>query len=262
MNKICFFSIVMICLICSVIIVAYASTTTTSTTTTTSYTTIDTTSTIQTTTPPSPINVEIIDGFQNGLRHSVPTLPGTQRALVFIAFCESTVPAALNSVTYGGRPMTRIIQRSAGTTAQNYVAAFILNDANIAAATNDTFVVSWSATPAEVTYSHVFLKNVRQSSPTGATASNATTTGNPNPLTATGLTAVSGDLVIAAADNGTRGTCTWNNYFTRRVHTQLPSSTASAATIQGAGINYTASVTFSGAFSRESLIGFVVRLTN
>jgi hypothetical protein len=278
MNKIYFFLIVMFCLICSLIIIANGSTTTTSTTTTTywstidststvstttttSYSTIDTTSTNQTTTPPSPINVEIIDSFQNGLKHAVPSLPGSQRALIFIAFCESTGSATLNSVTYGGRPMTKIIQRGVGTSSQNYTAAFILNDANIAAATNDTFVVSWSAAPTEVEYTHVFLKNVSQSSSTGATASN-TATGAPNPITAPGLSARSGDMVIAAADCGTRGTYTWNNYFTKRVQYQLATSTASAATKKGAGISETASVTFGGPFDREVLIGFVVRLTN
>jgi hypothetical protein len=265
MNKISLGLIAMICMVFSVIIIANGSATTTSTTTTTAWTTIDpspSTTTTITTTPPSPINVEIIDSFQTGLKHTVPTLPGTQRALVFVAFCESAGTATLNSVSYGGRPMTRIVQRSVGTSSQNYVAAFILNDANIAAATNDTFVVSWSATPAEVTYTHVFLKNVSQSNPIGATASNSTATGTPNPLTAPGLTARSGDLIVAAADNGTRSTYTWNNYFTKRVQYQLPTSTASAATKKGAGFSDTASVTFYGTFTNEVLIGFVVRLTN
>ncbi|MGA2092095.1 MAG: hypothetical protein ABSH16_01630 [Sedimentisphaerales bacterium] len=278
MNKIYFILIVTFCLVCSLIIIANGSTTTTSTTTTTywstidststvstttttSYSTIDTTSTNQTTTPPSPINVEMIDSFQNGLKHTVPSLPGSQRALIFIAFCESAGTATLNSVTYGGRPMTKIVQRSVGTPSQNYTVAFILNDANIAAATNDTFVVSWSAAPTEVEYTHVFLKNVSQSGPTGATSSNVAT-GTPNTITAPGLTSRSGDMVIAAADCGTRSTYTWNNYFTKRVQYQLPTSTATAATKKGAGISETASVSFYGPFNQQVLIGFVVRLSN
>src|SRR5262245_49706558 len=68
--------------------------------------------------------------------------PGTNRLLVFTAHIEHSAAIMLNSVTYGGRPMTKVIERSgtsAGSAFVAYTAVFILNESGIAAASNGTF---------------------------------------------------------------------------------------------------------------------------
>ena len=44
----------------------------------------------------------------------------------------------------------------------NYVAAYILTEAGVAAATSSTFVPTWSATTSSVSYASVFLSNINQ----------------------------------------------------------------------------------------------------
>ena len=116
--------------------------------------------------------ISILGSWVTGTTHAKET--GINRALVFIAHAEHSAATALNSVTYGGRSMTKVVENiiSSGTT-RTYVAAFILNDANITAATTTTFTPTWSATPSYGTsYESVFLQNVNQSALTGATANN------------------------------------------------------------------------------------------
>ncbi|MBN2019234.1 MAG: hypothetical protein JW749_03305 [Sedimentisphaerales bacterium] len=267
-KEICFFVIIMSCLIGISAITTTGSTTTSGTTTTAIATTTSippgggsTTSITTTTTTASAAKVEILGGgFSNGLWHPVPQLPAVNRALVFIAFAERSGPTTLNSVTYGGRPMTKIIQRNVGTTyAQNYVAAFILNDAGIAAATDDHFAVSWSGVPSEVEYGHVFLQNVNQSVLTGAKASRATATGFPNPITTSALFTCNGDMVFAAAECGNSGIYTMNNGFSRWFAYRLTSSSGAVGIKSATGAKETPSATFSGTLSRQAIIGFVVR---
>jgi hypothetical protein len=209
-----------------------------------------------TTTASSP--VAILGSWLTGTTHAKETA-GTNRALVFLAHAErNSSGMTLNSVTYGGRAMTKVVEKviSSGTT-RTYVAAFILNDAGITAATNTTFVPTWSATPKSYAYSSVFLKNVNQTTLTGATASNATSTGAT--ITTSALATSAGDMVIDAATCSNTGTYTVNNSFTKALELTITNADGVDGYKSATGANETPSVKHSTTNGRQSLIGFVVR---
>ena len=111
--------------------------------------------------------------------------------------------------------MTKVVERSATTSGYgNYVTAFILDEAGVAAATNGTFSVSWSASTSSVSYASVFLQNVNQTVLIGASASNGSTSSSPNPITTSALATNDGDMVILGAVCGNNGSYTLNNSFT------------------------------------------------
>jgi hypothetical protein len=208
-----------------------------------------------TTLPPS---VGIIGSWVTGTTHAKES--GTNRALVFIAHAEHTGSVTLNSVTYGGRSTTKVVERiiSSGTT-RTYVAAFILNDAGITAATTTTFTPTWSTTPYYGTaYASVFLQNVNQSTLTGATASNATSSGAT--ITTSALANSDGDMVIDAATCSNTGTYTTNNSFTKDVDFSVSNFDGVDGHKSTTGANETPSVTHSTSTGRQSLIGFVVKV--
>src|SRR5262245_265814 len=92
--------------------------------------------------------VRIVGSWIAGTTHA--SEPGNNQLLVFTAHVETRYAITLNSVTYGGRPMTKVIERSgtnAGSAFVAYTAAFILNESDIAAASNGTFTPVFSATP-------------------------------------------------------------------------------------------------------------------
>ena len=207
-----------------------------------------------TTQPPS---VEIIGSWVTGTTHAKEA--GSNRALIFIAHAEHSAATTLNSVTYGGRTMTKVVDRiiSSGYT-RTYVAAFILNDAGINAATSTTFSPSWSSTPTSYVYASVFLRNINQTTLTGATASNATSTGAT--ITTSALATSNGDMVIDAATCSSSGSYTVNNGFTEALEPSISSADAVDGYKSATGVNETLRVTHSTTTSRQSLIGFVVKV--
>jgi hypothetical protein len=220
-------------------------------------------STKSATTLPPPTNVEIIGPWEVETTEDLYRDPcdGTNRLLVFIAHEESTSgDPTLTSVTYGGREMTKVIERSAVSGYGNYVAAFILNDANITAATSGNFSVTWSASTSSVSYASVFLANVNQSEPNGAEASNGTTSSTPNPITTSALATNNEDMVIDAATCGNNGTYTLQNGFTQGTHQSVGSYGHTGVT--GYKVATGASETPSASHSsvnRQVIIGFVVQ---
>ena len=199
--------------------------------------------------------VAILGSWLTGLTHAKES--GTNCALVFIAHVEEAGSITLNSVTYGGQTMTKVIDRIVGTNPTAYVVAYILNEAGVAAATSGTFVPNWSTTPDYVAYAHVFLQNVNQTTLIGASASNGVTSGNT--ITTSALATSNGDMVIDAATCGNTGSYTINNGFTEGTD-QTMGGTATGATgyKSATGVAETPSVTHSGA-NRQVLIGFVVK---
>jgi hypothetical protein len=206
--------------------------------------------------PPPPPSVGILGSWVTGTSHAKES--GSNRALVFIAHAERSSATTLNSVTYGGQSMTKVVDKiiSSGTT-RTYVAAFILNDAGITAAANTTFTPSWSAAPTSVVYDSVFLQNVNQATLTGATASNATSTGAT--ITTSALATGNGDMVIDAATCSNTGSYTVNNGFTEAIEPSITSADAVVGYKSATGSNETPSVTHSTTTGRQSLIGFVVK---
>ena len=159
--------------------------------------------------------VTISGNWGTGTSHSEE--PGSNRALIFIAHGEMDGVMNLNAVTYGGQSMTKVVDRNYNYTIDAYVAAYILDEAGIAAATSATFVPTWSATPAEIKYSSVFLANVNQADLTG---DSDTAGGTSATISTSSLTTNNGDMVIDAATCGNTGTYTFNNGFTEGVQAE------------------------------------------
>lgn len=203
--------------------------------------------------------VVMLGSWLAGTTHTKETA-GSNRALIFIAHAErnaSTGPY-LSSVTYGGRTMTRVVEvsNSSGSSI-TYTVAFILNDAGITAATNTTFTPVWSTAPSSVGYSSVFLKNVNQTTLTGAVAGNYTPSGAT--ITTAALTNTSGDMVIDAATSSNTGSYTVNNGFTEALELSISSADGVGGYKPATGVSETPSVTFSKTSERQTLIGFVVK---
>ena len=204
------------------------------------------------------MGVEIIGSWVTGTTHTKET--GSNRALVFVAHAKSTAKT-LTSVTYGGQAMTKVIDVNSGGTVRANTVVFILNEAGVAAATNSTFVPTWSSTPSIVAYTSVFLKNVNQASPVGATDSNGVNSNTPNPITTNSLATGIGDMVIDAATSGSVGSYTMNNGFTEGADQTFGGSggaTGATGYKTATGAAETPSATYSGS-NYQVIIGFVVK---
>ena len=89
---------------------------------------------------------QIIGSWVSGTTHTAES--GSNRALIFTAHVESsTAGTNLATVTYGGQAMTKIVDRGYFVSYNEYTAAFILDEAGIAAATSSAFVVTWGTAP-------------------------------------------------------------------------------------------------------------------
>ncbi len=183
---------------------------------------------------------------------------------MFIAHEESTSGSpTVTSVTYGGETMTKVIERSAVLSGiGNYVAAFILNESGVNAASGSDFSVTWSAATSSVSYASVFLSNVDQTTSIGASASNGTTTST-NPIATSALATNNGDMVIDAATNGNLGSYTLGGGFTEGTD-QTAGGAMGHTGVTGyksaTGANETPSATHSGTSTRQVIIGFVVQV--
>ncbi len=207
------------------------------------------------TTQPPGTEIEILGSWVSGTSHTKES--GTNLALILIAHAEEAGAVNLSSITYGGQPMTKVIDIAVGTSYQAYVAAYILDEAGVAAASSGTFVPTWSTTPDNVSYSSVFLGNVDQTTLIGASASSTSTTTGNITITTVSLATEDGDMVIDAATCGNASNYTVNNGFTEAIELDMASSTGVAGYKFASGANETPSVTNDNA-NRQVLIGFVV----
>jgi len=208
-----------------------------------------------TTEPPS-TDVEIIGDWETGTTHAKEA--GTNRVLIFVAHSEEQGVISLNSVTYGGQTMTKISDEIVGDDYRAYVAAYILDETGIAAATSGTFNPTWSTTPDDVSYGSVFLENVDQTAPVGPNDANGTPENSPNPITTTALPTEDGDMVFVAATCGNTGNYTVNNDFNEPLEHDMASSTGTDGYKPAIGVDETPSVTHSGP-NRQVIIGFVIQ---
>jgi glucuronoarabinoxylan endo-1,4-beta-xylanase len=207
-------------------------------------------------TPQIFVDVNIIGSWISGTTHAKEA--GINRALVFFVHSEySNTGVSLNSVTYGGRTMTKIIDRLlTGPSNGVYAAAFILNDANIVAADGSgTFIPSWTGSPSGIAYSSVFLGDVNQAALVGASASASGTTSST--ITTSALATNIGDLVIEAAAASSTGDFTLNNNFIKVNEYVMSSSEGVDGYKNAIGVPETPSITNTA--SRKVLIGFVVK---
>jgi len=204
-------------------------------------------------------DVNVLGSWVSDLTHAKES--GSSRSLIFVAHAEHTAAVSVTSVTYGGQPMTKVIERSVSSgspTTYAYVVAFVLNEAGVTAATSSTFVPTWSVTPGIVGYSSVFLKNVNQTTLTGANDGNTTTTLNPietNPLSTN-----NGDMVIVAATCGNLGSYTLNNGFIEGTDQAVGTYGFTGVTghKHATGAPETPSATHTSV-NRQVIIGFVVK---
>lgn len=197
--------------------------------------------------------VDIIGEWQTGTSHEKES--GTSGALIFIAHGEMDGTMNLTAVTYGGQAMTKIVDRNYRSGINAYVAAFILDEAGITAATNDTFSPTWDTEPAEIKYASVFLSNVNQTTLTGAYD---TAGGTSDTISTSSLATTYGDMVIDAATCGNTGTYTLNNGFNQGTHQSSVSSTGVTGYKFGTGSSETPSVTHNSV-NRQAIIGFVIQ---
>ncbi len=199
--------------------------------------------------------VGVIGSWASGTSHTKEN--GSSRALILIVHAEHTAAICSTSVTYGNQPMTKVIEGVVpGST---YVAAYILNEAGVAAATNSNFVTTWNVTPPTVGYSSVFLGNVDQATLVGASDSNGTTT--LDPINTNPLSTINGDMVIEAATCGNLGSYTLNNDFIEGIDQTINWTITGVTGYKAAtGVPETPSVDFSGTVNRQVIIGFVVNV--
>jgi hypothetical protein len=218
-------------------------------------------STLSATTLPPPTDIEILGAWATGTTHAKES--GNNRALIFIAHEESASGNTyLSSVTYGGQAMTKVIEVNAVSGSYgNYVAAFILNEAGVAAASSGTFSPTWSGTTSSVAYASVFLSNVDQTTSIGASARAATTASTPNPITTSALVTNDGDMAIVGVTCGNNGSYTLNNGFTEGTDQSVGTNglTGAAGRKAATGAAETPSATYATGPNRQAIIGFVVQ---
>jgi fibronectin type 3 domain-containing protein len=202
--------------------------------------------------------VGIISSWTTGTTNTAAS--GYNRALVFVAHAKSGSSGgtpSLTGVTYGGQAMTKIIDKLTGSgSSQAYVAAFILNDANINAAANTTFTPTWTSTPTYITYTSVFLQHVNQTTPVGTTDSNGVTSSTT--VSTSALTTNNGDMVIENAASSIIGTYTVTSGWTKDVDLSVSSYDGMDGHKPATGASETPSITQTS--GNHSLIGFVVKM--
>ena len=190
--------------------------------------------------------VESLGGWGTGLSHSAEA--GSDRLLVFIAGNEhSTAAVTLDSVSYGGQALNKANSISVGATVTAHVEIWYLDESGIAAASNSTFIPTWSATPDNPMYSHAFFGGVDQASPIGTQDTASADSSTPNPITTGVLGDDSGDLVVVGAVAGETGSYTPQNGFSLG-NNQAAASTTTLGTAykSGSGAGETPSMLHSG----------------
>ncbi len=204
-----------------------------------------------------PRAVTILDAWTTGLTHTVSA--GDNRLLLFAVGYENGSDPGVSAVTYGGQALTPIIADVAGTTTVGRVELWYLNEAGIAAASGNTFSVTWGGTaPSDPMYAAATYENVSQSNPISDSASNSTDASTPNPITAT-VNVTDGDMAVAAAIAGNDGSYAWGGGWTEGTDqtsgsTTTMSSAENAATLSSTD---TASATHSGP-NRQAIVAAVL----
>ncbi|MHC4665845.1 MAG: PASTA domain-containing protein, partial [Planctomycetota bacterium] len=199
--------------------------------------------------------VEIIGSWTSGLSHAREA--ASNRALIFTAHVEDNdTDMNLSSVTYGGQPMTKVIEQNFGTGYRSYVVAYILDEAGVAAATDSNFVVTWAQTPFRSPgFSSVFLQNVYQDDLTGDAAGNGSSS---SPIQTSSLATANTDMVIAGGTCGNSGSYTVDSNFTEALELSIPSADGVVGYKMATGTNETPQLTHSNV-NQQVIIGFVVR---
>ena len=172
-----------------------------------------------------------VGSWTTGLSHTVGA--GSDRLLVFVTGYEHSANVSINSVTYGGQTMTQAEQHFAGTSTYARVEIWYLNEAGIQAASDTTFVVSYSATPLYPMHAAATFENVDQTTPLQDTDKAYTNAATPNPIVTPAFDVVAGGMAVGGAISGNVGSYTWNNSWTEG-NDQTAGSTTTMSTGQHA----------------------------
>ena len=180
---------------------------------------------------------------------------GSDRLLVFMVGHENNQSILVSTVTYGGRPLTRINGTAVGTSSTVRIELWYLNEAGIAAATNSTFAVTYTGgTPSTQHFAAATFRNVHQTTPIVASGVNSTNAATPNPLPIAFAVTADG-MAVGAAINGNAGSFTWNNGWTEGVDQSLSTSTSTSADhLEVANGTATASATSTNQ-NRQAIVG-------
>jgi len=177
--------------------------------------------------PPEGI-AEVGGSFVEGTTSAaVPS--GSDRLLVFVAQSEIWGDPSLESVTYGGQPMTKAVGQSEGA---NNVSIWYLDDAGIAAANDAEFVPVWVGNEKGEGYASFFLTGVDQTNPLGDTGG----VGDPYPtadvdVSTPDLSAAAGDYsVMGVVRGGSDGDFTYSGGYLEKLSYSILSGDASVAT--------------------------------
>ncbi|MFC1677797.1 hypothetical protein ACFL3G_12150, partial [Planctomycetota bacterium] len=203
-----------------------------------------------------PPDVNIVGSWTSGSSHTAES--GDNRLLIVTVNTEDDGDTLdMNSVTYGGRTLTEVVDYSYATTNTAYVGIFYLDDANLDLASGSTISLDWTTGPSKTpSISSVFLENVDQSNPITDSNSGGGTTST---ITGGSLATSSGDMVLASATSGENGgDYTMNNSFTEDLEFAPDSADAVCGHKDATGSNETPSVTAAGTFYRQAVAGVVV----
>jgi hypothetical protein len=140
---------------------------------------------------------------------------------------ENSSDTLISAVKYGGQSLTRI--NGTVVNAQDRIELWYLKETGIAAATANTFVVTYgSGTPSNQLFAATTYKNVDQTTPVPASNVNSTNAATPNPLTVSVAVTADG-MAIGAEISGDTGSFTWNNGWTEGTDQAGSSSKATSA---------------------------------
>ncbi len=158
-------------------------------------------------------DVQPITAWTTGTTGPSRFTAGNDRLLVFTAGVQNNGNRFIQSITFGGQPMTEVVTDVMTSNPRLRAYIFILDEAGIQSANSNTFSVSWNGGTSNVHYAARMYANVDQASPIRDFASNSSNSSSPNPITTPAMDVIDGDYAVAAALCGNTQQYSWNNGF-------------------------------------------------
>ena len=202
--------------------------------------------------------VSRVGSWTTGLTHTVGA--GTDRLLVFATGYETGTANDITAVTYGGQPMSPMVEDEILSSIYARSELWYLDEAGIQAASGTTFLVTHSGgSPDYETHAAATYQGVDQSTPIGDTSTNQSTT--VDPIT-TPVNTSSGDMAVSNVMCGQGGTYAWGNGWTEGTDQQGgTTSTMSNAEMASTGGTETASANYSASINRHVLVAATLNAT-
>ncbi|MGI9657545.1 MAG: hypothetical protein ACR2OD_01450, partial [Gaiellaceae bacterium] len=214
----------------------------------------------------------LANSWTTGLTHTAAA--GSDRILLFVAGMENGadpgVPPAgdrdLTAVTYGGQSLTEVTDSRicTGGAPSSFCARaelWYLLETGIAAASNSTFVPTWTGDPPfelEEYYAAVTLERVHQVAPIGNTSTASAITDPIQPAEAIGVGR--GDIVIVAATSGQDASYTEPTGYTEGVDQALLSATHATAYLEvTTDGTEQPSISFDGSINRQVVLAATIK---